>query len=34
MPYYYITLSAGLIVSIAFLFSRAKGASIKNLSLR
>lgn len=31
MPYYYYTLAAGLVVSIAFLFSRAKGASVKNL---
>ena len=30
MPYYF-TLAAGLIVSVMFLFSRAKGASIKNL---
>lgn len=31
MPYYYYTLAAGLIVSVAFLFSRSKGASVKNL---
>lgn len=30
MPYYF-TLGAGLIVSVAFLFSRSKGATVKNL---
>ena len=31
MPYYYVSLAAGLIVSTIFLFFRAKGANIKNL---
>lgn len=31
MPYYYVTLSAGLVVSAVFLFFRARGANIKNL---
>ncbi len=31
MPLYYISLAAGLIVAAGFLFSRSKGASIKNL---
>ena len=31
MPVYYLTLAAGLIVTAGFLFSRSKGASVKNL---
>ncbi len=31
MPYYYVTLAAGLVVSTIFLFFRAKGANIRNL---
>ncbi len=31
MTLYYLALAAGLIVAAGFLFSRAKGASIKNL---
>ena len=31
MPIYYLTLAAGIIVSVAFLFSRSKGVSVKNL---
>jgi uncharacterized membrane protein YhhN len=31
MPYYYVSLAAGLIVSTIFLFFRAKGANIQNL---
>ena len=31
MPFYYLTLAAGLIVTVGFLFSRSKGAGIKNL---
>lgn len=31
MPYYYVSLAAGLIVSTIFLFFRANGANIKNL---
>lgn len=31
MPLYYLTLAAGLIVTVGFLFSRSKGASVKNL---
>lgn len=31
MPYYYVSLAAGLIVTTIFLFFRAKGANIKNL---
>ena len=31
MPVYYFTLAAGLIVTAGFLFSRSKGASVKNL---
>lgn len=31
MPIYYLTLAAGLIVTLGFLFSRSKGADVKNL---
>ncbi len=31
MPYYYVSLAAGLVVTTIFLFFRAKGANIKNL---
>lgn len=31
MLFYYLTLAAGLIVTTGFLFSRSKGASVKNL---
>lgn len=31
MPYYYITLSVGLLITSVFLFFRAKGTSIRNL---
>lgn len=31
MPFYYLTLAAGLIVTVGFLFSRSKGAGVKNL---
>lgn len=31
MTLYYLSLAAGIIVTVAFLFSRSKGASIKNL---
>ncbi len=31
MPYYYVTLAVGVVVSAVFLFFRAKGASIRNL---
>lgn len=31
MLFYYVSLAAGLLVTIGFLFSRSKGASVKNL---
>ena len=34
MPFYYLSLAAGLIVTAVFLFSRSKGASVKNLFLK